>query len=124
MKNLISKTTLFLSITLLLSSCGTIGKIGDIGSAPDLAPIEQTRVDPQEMQGPIPVRQAVFSPSSHEKNSLWKTGSRSFFPDQRAAKIGDILTVNITIDDQASINNATSRTRSNSDELTWENYLG
>ena len=42
--------------------------------------------------------------------------ARGFFKDQRAHKIGDILTVIVTIDDQAQISNADRRTRSSTNE--------
>jgi flagellar L-ring protein precursor FlgH len=52
---------------------------------------------------------AVPQPAS--ANSLWRTGARSFFIDQRASQVGDILTVNIDIDDSAKTSNATASAR-------------
>jgi flagellar L-ring protein precursor FlgH len=42
---------------------------------------------------------------------LWRNGARAFFIDQRASRIGDILTVQIEIDDSADVSNATDRAR-------------
>ena len=111
---------------MVLSGCGTINRIGGIGSAPDLAPITNTRVAPQLTQHePIPmVAQNAVLTSDHQNNSLWRTGSRDFFKDARASQVGDILTVNITINDKASIDNATTRTRSNSEDLNMNKMLG
>lgn len=126
MKKEIFKFSLLATAALGLSGCGTLGKIGDIGSAPDLAPIEEERVVPQYAQArplggvqPIP---AVVP--DHQGNSLWKTGSRYFFKDARASNVGDILTVNITINDQATIDNATTRTRSNAEDANLNKMLG
>lgn len=125
MKNILLKIAALGLLTSLLTGCGAIGRIGDIGKAPDLAPIEDNRVAPQYAQAqPIAVEptQAVFM--SHHGNSLWRTGSRHFFKDARAAKVGDILTVNITINDRASIDNATTRTRANAEDLNMNKMLG
>mgnify|MGYP000044169083 CR=1 FL=1 len=126
MKHSFIKTTTFLMVTTALSACGTVGRIGDIGKGPDLAPVENARVVPQQSQnGPIPVMQPTpLVMQQHQNNSLWKTGSRNFFKDQRASQVGDILTVNITIDDQASIDNTTTRSRSNSDDVNMNKMLG
>ena len=58
---------------------------------------------------PVYVPQPPPPPEARELNSLWRQGSRSFFRDPRAAKVGDILTVSIAIGDQAKIANTTSR---------------
>jgi flagellar L-ring protein precursor FlgH len=60
----------------------------------------------------------------HEPNSLWRPGARAFFKDQRASQIGDILTVNITIDDEATLDNETSRTRDSVEDSDITNLLG
>lgn len=57
-------------------------------------------------------------------NSLWRTGARAFFADQRARSVGDILTVQIDINDRASISNATSRSRTNGIQAGVQNFFG
>jgi len=115
---------------LTMTGCSAIDRIGNIGKAPDLAPIESTRVVPQKSentQRPIQYQQALQSgqPGSLKNQaSLWKVGSKHFFKDQRASMIGDILTVNITINDEATIDNTTSRTRANSDNANLSKFLG
>ncbi len=61
-------------------------------------------------------QQVTMQPTSRETgpasaNSLWRNGARAFFIDQRASRIGDILTVQIEIDDSADVSNATDRSR-------------
>ena len=38
-------------------------------------------------------------PQPATANSLWRTGARTFFNDQRAGRVGDILTVLVTVND-------------------------
>lgn len=66
-------------------------------------------------------------PAAYEQgapNSLWRTGSRSFFNDQRAGRVGDILTVLIEIDDSAQVSNTSNRTRSGSTSSGFSNFFG
>ena len=59
------------------------------------------------VQMPMPKPETV----SYNANSLWRNGSRSFFKDQRAHQIGDLLTVTVNITDQANFANETQRSR-------------
>jgi flagellar L-ring protein FlgH len=73
----------------------------------------------QSMPVPAPVAYDPASPAS-----LWRSGSRSFFNDQRASRIGDILTVLIEIDDKAEISNSSNRSRSGSTSAGVSNFFG
>ncbi len=70
-----------------------------------------------------PVLVAHDAPHS-TSNSLWKASARTFFPDQHASKVGDILTVLITIDDNANITNDTTRERKTSNTIGVPHFLG
>jgi len=67
-------------------------------------------------------REGVPQPAS--ANSLWRSGARAFFFDQRASKVGDILTVLITINDNANIENETAASRTGTNTAGITNFLG
>jgi flagellar L-ring protein precursor FlgH len=67
----------------------------------------------------VPMNQKVLNPADSEQtpgsaNSLWRAGARTFFHDQRARRVGDILTVNVAIQDSAQVSNETNRSRASS----------
>ncbi|MGV8996843.1 MAG: flagellar basal body L-ring protein FlgH [Parvibaculaceae bacterium] len=105
-----------------LGACSALDRVEGIGTAPALAPIN----NPTAMPGYRPVSMPMPTPEQivYEPNSLWRSGSRAFFRDQRAARVGDILTVIINISDSAKVNNATKRTRANSEAAGMPNFLG
>jgi flagellar L-ring protein precursor FlgH len=74
----------------------------------------------QRVSMPLPTPVAEVS----APNSLWRTGARSFFNDQRASRIGDILTVNIEIADSAQVQNTTARSRTSDTETGASALLG
>ena len=61
---------------------------------------------------------------SYNANSLWRNGSRSFFKDQRAHQIGDLLTVTVNITDQANFANETQRSRTNKEDSGITDFIG
>ncbi|KAF8818011.1 Flagellar L-ring protein [Rickettsia endosymbiont of Cardiosporidium cionae] len=62
--------------------------------------------------------------SKRSHNSLWQTGSREFFRDNRARRIGDILKIKIEIKDKANLNNTTATKRKSKEDLGMPNFLG
>ncbi|NEU13370.1 flagellar basal body L-ring protein FlgH [Methylobacterium sp. BTF04] len=110
------------SLAAALGGCNTLDRLGQIGATPALSAIE----DPTAQAGYKPVRMPMpeIQPVSYAPNSLWRTGSRAFFKDQRAARLGDILTVNVAVTDQANISNETKRTRANAEDAGLPNAFG
>ncbi len=106
----------------LLTGCSNLDRLSTIGKAPPLSkisnPVHQPGYRPVSLPMPSPEK-AVFN-----SNSLWRSGSRSFFKDQRAMKIGDILTVIVEITDKAAIDNKTARNRVSNKALGVDNLGG
>ena len=57
-------------------------------------------------------------------NSLWRSGAKGFFRDQRARRVGDILTVQVSMSDNANWSNQTTRSRKNDDHLGIPGFFG
>ena len=83
--------TKIVSISLLpvLTGCAGFDRLATITQAPPLSAIENPvkQVGYKPVSLPMPrTEHAAYSP-----NSLWRTGARAFFKDQRAHQIGDSL---------------------------------
>ena len=104
---------------LMLGGCAGIN---EAIAPPALTPIQ----NPATIAGAQRISMPLPAPTSEVQapNSLWRTGARSFFNDQRASKIGDILTVNIEIADSAQVNNTTARSRTSSTDTSVDALLG
>lgn len=120
---ILNKTLLVASCLSLAACASTMTKIDELGTGPQLAKVENptTKTDykpianwPTEAQ----------SSSQRSANSLWQQGSRSFFKDQRATRVGDILTVVVKIADKADLDNQTQVTRSNAETMNGTSYFG
>lgn len=59
-----------------------------------------------------------------DRASTWSGGQHSLLGDRRAMRRGDILTVVIEIDDEASISNRTSRSRNGAETLKIPHLFG
>jgi flagellar L-ring protein precursor FlgH len=104
------------------SGCSSIDRLSQIGETPKLNAIENPTTQPgyKPVQMPMPKPEAV----SYNANSLWRNGSRAFFKDQRAARIGDILTVTVNITDKANIANETQRSRTDKEDSGITDFAG
>jgi len=101
-----------------LSGCSAVDRVENIGRAPKLAPVGNP-ADTQ-MVAAIPTP----PPITHNGNSLWQPGAKSFFHDPRATHVGDVITVNVSVADAAKLSNTTSKSRTNSDDANLTNFFG
>jgi flagellar L-ring protein precursor FlgH len=120
--NRIIVTGAVLSLAALAGGCSSIDRLSQIGEKPKLTEIENPTTQP----GYKPVQMPMPKPeqASYNANSLWRNGSRAFFKDQRAARIGDLLTVTVNITDKANIANETQRSRSNKEDSGITDFIG
>jgi flagellar L-ring protein precursor FlgH len=102
----------------LLALVATVGvgcsvKTDEINKEPSLSPvgagIEQKAVTPATYDH---MHRAAFqTPTGHNSSSLWTQRGADLFRDRRARRLGDILTVNISMKDKAIMDNRSKRTR-------------
>jgi flagellar L-ring protein precursor FlgH len=119
------KHTLLLATILapvLLGGCGNLQRLSEVGRPPSMTqptdPTQEASYRPMTMPMPAPQTAVPMA------NSLWRSGSRAFFKDQRAAQVGDILTVLVNIADTASLKNNTAASRKGNESLGLPNLLG
>jgi len=111
---------LALALLLPLGACSTVK---EAVRGPELAPIGYpSALVPREQIVLTSARDGIPQPAS--ANSLWRSGARAFFIDQRAGKMGDILTVQIDIDDSAKTTNSTSSSRTSGMKAGVPHFLG
>jgi flagellar L-ring protein precursor FlgH len=113
---------LALAGSLALTGCGTLSRLSEVGRPPVLSPTANPTEDPSWRPVTMPMPRAELAPI--QVNSLWRSGSRAFFKDQRAAQVGDILTVLVNIADTAKLANATGTTRTGTEAAGLPNLLG
>lgn len=120
----LSKLALLVSLSGSLTGCGAmLDKLENVYDQPPMAKVE----NPQQQAGYKPMTWPLPAPIQPEKqmaNSLWQPGARAFFRDQRAARVGDILRVNVKIDDKAQLDNKTDRKRDTQEELAAPSLFG
>ena len=103
------KTASALAVAMALSGC-TSQAVNEIGRAPSMSPIGSGlnyAETPQMAMYPKQPRTAVSG------YSIWSDQQSALFKDSRAFKVGDIMTVNIRVNDKASFDNKTDRSRTN-----------
>ena len=105
-----------------LSACSSAERLSRLGQGPELAGIENPTSDPRWR----PVTMPMPNPSDPplQNNSLWRQGRRTFLRDQRAASVGDLVTVLVSIQDEADMANSTNRNRENKESMGIPNLLG
>ncbi|MBI1169877.1 flagellar basal body L-ring protein FlgH [bacterium] len=103
---------------LLLASCG---KLNQVGRAPEFSPLDGNS-EHNAMYSSLPA--AVEDRGPTEQSSLWTARRNSLLGDHRANTRGDILTVVVQINDQATINDTTGRSRTGSNKMGVPSLFG
>jgi len=111
-------------LSVSLTACNAFDRISRIGAPPDHADIKNPieALDYKPITTPMPEVRAADNIS--QPNSLWHPGSRAFFRDQRAARVGDILTVKINVTDNADLKNETNIARTAGDTMGMPHVFG
>ena len=106
-----AKISLVAAIVFNTAGCAYFGRLADVGKEPEFSKIE----NPTKEKGYTPIDMPMPEPQTPyvNANSLWRPGSKGFFKDQRAAQVGDILTVQVVISDQALLENKSEQKRGN-----------
>ena len=92
------------------------------GKPPSLTPVDNS-AEQYAMKTP-PLPQTTQVTRNTDSASLWSRSRQSLLGDRRAMQRGDILTVVIELDENASIDNQTDRSRSASQGMTVPQLFG
>lgn len=123
MKTKLTGIALMMATSTMLTACGsTLDRLASVGQPPQMTTITNPHLNPdyQPVSMPMPAPKMV----SKQPNSLWQSDSKTFFKDQRATQVGDILTVMVDIKDEADMENKTERKRDSTEEVGLPNFLG
>lgn len=107
-----------------LNACAYFDRLAEVGKPPSLSAIENPVMQPGYRPVSMPMPAPEPEPARFNPNSLWRNGARAFFKDQRAARVGDILTVIVEITDQAKMDNASKRSLDASEGMGVNSFFG
>lgn len=108
--------------TSALTACSAVDRMKDVGEAPKQSSIQNPTMANNYKPVSMPMPAEKIQPK--QANSLW-TGSQSgFFKDQRAKRVGDIMTVVIDINDKGKMENTSERSRNTEETAALPNLLG
>ena len=110
------------ALPLLIFSLAGCSGVGHLGKPPEFSENTQTPEHVAMLWPGLPLH--ATSSRRVDESSLWSGEQQSLLGDRRAMRKGDILTVVIEIDEEAEIDNTTSRSRSGSESLELPQLLG
>lgn len=105
-----------------LGGCGVFSNLSYIGKAPPMTRITDPTKAPDWR--PVSMPMPALHPVPGAADSLWRRGARAFFKDQRASRVGDIVTITVNINDAATLKDQTTLGRTSSDSLGVPNLFG
>jgi flagellar L-ring protein precursor FlgH len=119
---MMARRRLLLVLLLMLAGCDNLTRLSEIGGPPRMT----ASSDPTREPGWQPLTMPMPRPQDADPapDALWRPGSRAFFRDQRAARVGDLVTVVVDIADNADVKNDTNATRASNSSMGVPNVLG
>ena len=117
------RPALFTTAALLLPALAACSSVREAVDGPKMGPMGYPSALVATNQ---PVLESAREPLPQPPtaNSLWRTGARTFFNDQRAGRVGDILTVLVTVNDSAKTSNTTNTGITTSNAMGVPNFFG
>ncbi|MBR0558517.1 flagellar basal body L-ring protein FlgH [Neokomagataea anthophila] len=110
------------TFSLLISGCNNLDDLSEIGRPPRMTSISDPTLAANYQPITMPMPPLRLPPQ--EPSSLWHSGSRAFFKDQRASQVGDLVTIIVNITDNASMNDGTTAQRDGNQKLGIPNLFG
>lgn len=108
-------------VPLALLLCGCTAQANKLLDRPALAPVGDG-IDESLTSSSI---EAIFEGDSEaEQASAWVGGKSDFFRDARPRNIGDLITVNISVNDSATFNNSSARSRKSANSASTDVDIG
>jgi flagellar L-ring protein precursor FlgH len=109
---------LFICVAISLGGCA--GDLREIGREPQMSPVGTgLAVDMQ------PTASTLFIPTTqHKAQTLWNGSKANIFSDPRAMQPGDVVTINIAINDSATFGNASGRSLDSTVNTNFDWKLG
>ncbi len=108
-----SVPALVVCAVLALAAGGCATEIADINRQPPLSAVGSGLLADRVPLPSEPMPQPAYRPG----NSIWQDASADLFRDPRARKIGDVVTVKISIKDKATLDNNSKRSRDSKSSL-------
>ena len=111
-----------IALCFLLSACNTLTRLSEVNNGPQISEIANPTARPKYR--PVSMPMPAPKTMNRKANSLWRPGARAFFRDQRAGRVGDILTIKLAISDKAALANKTTRARDDAEDADLTKLLG
>ncbi|MFY9641522.1 MAG: flagellar basal body L-ring protein FlgH [Rhodomicrobium sp.] len=102
-------------LAFLLAGC--FETLSEVGKEPKLSPVGTGLAQKSALINNMQATPVAYTTHA----SLWQDSGADLFRDPRAGRVGDVVTVRISIKDQASLSNSTNSSRDASRELNLTN---
>ena len=106
---------------MMLSGCHIAERLATVNEAPQLSQIQNPHYAANYQQVSMPMPEARGK--HKEANSLWQLGSKAFFKDQRANKVGDVITVMVKINNTQKMDMAPEINKTSQSSLNYKKFF-